>query len=84
MGKLIVRALDKAAAFFDGRVTWESSTCRSGTGESFTPCVLRSIAVFQQPSRPEKVMSSTTARGYLSQGGGWMSWNERMSENARE
>ena len=66
MGKLIVRALDKAAAFFGGWMTWESSTCRSGTGEVFTPCILRSIAASPQSNRSEKVMPPTTARGYLS------------------
>ena len=47
----------------------ESSTCRSGTGESFTPSVLRSIAVSQQPSWSENVMPPTMAGGYLSHGG---------------
>ena len=31
VGKFILRALDEAAAFFGGWVTWESSTCRSYT-----------------------------------------------------
>ena len=46
----------------------ESSFCRRDTGESFTPYVLRSIAVSPQPTWSENVMPSTTARGYLSNG----------------
>ena len=38
MGKVCVRALDKAAAFFGGRITRESS-CRRVAGKSFTPYV---------------------------------------------
>ena len=56
----------------------ESSSCRRGTGESFTPCVLRTIAVSPQPGWCENVMPSTTARGNLSYGG------ERMSGSAME
>ena len=60
-GEVFVRALDEAAAFFGGWMTRESSTCKSGTGESFTPCVLRSIAVSPQPSWSENVTPSATA-----------------------
>ena len=60
-GEVYVRALDEAEAFFRGWMTLESSTCRSGAGGSFTPCVLRSIAVSPQPSCSENVVLSTTA-----------------------
>ena len=56
----------------------EPSSCRGGTGKSFTPYVLRSIAVSPQPDWFENVTPSTTARGHLSYRG------ERMSRNAKE
>ena len=43
----------------------ESLTCRSDTDESFTPCVLWSIAVPLQPIWSEHVVPSTTAQNYL-------------------
>ena len=46
----------------------ESSTCRRGTGESFTPCVLRSIAVSPQPGCFENIKLSRTAQGHWSNG----------------
>ena len=46
----------------------ESSTCRRGTGESFTPYVLRSIADSPPPGWFENIMPSTMARRYLSYG----------------
>ena len=55
----------------------ESSSCR-GTGESFTPYVLRTITVSPQPSWFGNVMPSTSARDHLSYGG------ERISGNAME
>ena len=59
----------------------ESSSCRRGTAKSFTPYVLRTIAVSLQPGWFENVMPLTTARGNLSYGGGRMSGNaiERRS-----
>ena len=48
-GELFVRALDEAAAFFWQMDDSESSSCRRGTGESFTPYVLRSITASPQP-----------------------------------
>ena len=54
-GEFYVRELDEAVAFFGGRMTRESSTPRSGTCESFTPCVLRSIVVSPQPSCLKKM-----------------------------
>ena len=59
-GEVTAEALDEAAACFSGRMTRELS-CRRGTGESFTPYVLRSIAVSPQPSWSEKGMPLTTA-----------------------
>ena len=56
----------------------ESSSCRRGTGKSFTPYVVQFIAVALQPGWFEYVMLSTTARGYLSYGG------ERTSGSAME
>ena len=56
----------------------ESSSCKRGTGESFTPCVLRSIAVSPQSGWFENAMPSTTERGYLSYG------DERISGSAME
>ena len=53
---------------FGGWMTWESSTYRSGTGELFTPCVLRSITVSPQPSCFENIMASTMARSRSSTG----------------
>ena len=46
----------------------ESSSCRRGTGKSFTPYVLRPVAGSLQPGWFENIMPSTTARGHLSYG----------------
>ena len=60
--------LDEPAAFFGGWMTGASSTCKSGPDESFTPLVLRSIAVSPQPDCSKNTVPSTTARGHLSNG----------------
>ena len=46
----------------------ESSTCRRGTGESFTSCVLRLIAVSPQPGCFDNIKLSRTAQGHRSNG----------------
>ena len=71
-GEVFVWALDEAAACFFWRMDdLESSTCRKGTDESFTPCgrslFLRSQAVLK--------MSCTRSSEQ---------WGERVSENAME
>ena len=67
-GKALVRALDEAATVFGRMDDLESSTCKRGTGESFTPYILRSIAVSLRPGCFETVMLLRTAQGHPSNG----------------
>ena len=67
-GEVFVGALDEASANFLWMDDLRSPTCRKCTDKSFTPCVLRSIAVSPQPGCFENVMLSRTAQGYQSKG----------------